>query len=118
MRKLYLTPDWDGVLWDFQGGKVNVMTLPLSEELRAALVDWLKWAHGDYMDDLDHEFRDDFTAEVDCALIEARGIELWKWVRRELAGHCEVSYVSCRFHECFSEPDKLDRLDQVSGNLK
>jgi hypothetical protein len=54
MRRLYLTPDWSGVLWDFDGGEVDLPDLPLSAELCTALNDWAKW-HSKIYDDADYK---------------------------------------------------------------
>ena len=107
MRKLYLTPDWDGVLWDFEGGPVDLKSLPLSERLRDALIDWCAWHNKIYLDD---DLKSDTVAKIDWTLLDVRGIGLWRQVRQELADSCEIVYVSQRFRDYFDDPEQLEGL--------
>jgi hypothetical protein len=111
MRKLYMAPDWDGVLWDFKGGQVNLNDIPLSDDLRSALHDWLK-LHSKIWED--EEYKNDATAQLDWKLLDLRGVELWKRVRQELAGQCDVVYASHIFNDYFSDPEHLESLLRTS----
>jgi hypothetical protein len=97
-------PDW--VLFE-EGAPLAVESLPVSLELRDALIQWYRqWSRLD--EDYGFEMRSD--AKIDWTKFDLAGIELWKRLRLELRDGFQIAFYSHTFRENFEDPDELSEL--------
>jgi len=108
MSEIRLCPDFpDHVLWLKEGGPISPENLPISKELCSLLHGWYGLWSRIWDDD---SYKKDAIAKLDWGLLDIRGIELWKRLRRELSGKFEVSFYSHRFNESFDDPAEMEKL--------
>jgi hypothetical protein len=108
MRKILFMPDFPGdVFWEQseKGGPVAPEDLNLSSETCSLVWEFYKrWS------EIDNDSKNDGIRKIDYGLLDVHGIKLWKQLRTELSGQCEVFFYSHRFNESFEDPQELEEL--------
>ena len=110
MRKILFMPDFpDHVFWEQseQGGSIAPEDLNLSAETCNVLWEFYRrWSEIFFAND----FKRDPISKIDFGLLDVHGIKIWKLLRTELSGKCEVVFHSHRFNENFEDPQALEEL--------